>query len=289
MRNCGGRIQSHQFKVIFDEKTKNEALLTKNCLSLFVNSNIMEQFNPSTLAGKQILVTGASSGIGKGMALACAKMGATVIVTGRNVERLNETLNLLPEGDHKAISADLTKAEDIDRLVSELPKLDGLVQCAGVGSRVACKMVTQADIDHIMKPNLEAPVLLQAAILAKKKINKAASIVYIASRAANAPTVGNAIYSASKGAIISYAKCLALELAPRQIRVNCICPAMVWTDLIIQDGLTKEEMEEAQLKYPLKRYGQPEDIANLAIYMLSNASAWMTGSAVDLTGGAIDL
>lgn len=249
----------------------------------------MEQFNPFTLAGKQILVTGASSGIGKGIALACAKMGATVIVTGRNVERLNETLNQLPEGDHKAISADLTKAEDIDRLVSELPKLDGLVQCAGVGSRIACKMMTQADIDHIMKPNLEAPVLLQAAILAKKKINKAASIVYIASRAANAPTVGNAIYSASKGAIISYAKCLALELAPRQIRVNCICPAMVWTDLIIQDGLTKEEMEEAQLKYPLKRYGQPEDIANLAIYMLSNASAWMTGSAVDLTGGAIDL
>ena len=249
----------------------------------------MEQFNPFTLAGKQILVTGASSGIGKGIALACAKMGATVIVTGRNVERLNETLNQFPEGDHKAISADLTKAEDIDRLVSELPKLDGLVQCAGVGSRVACKMMTQVDIDHIMKPNLEAPVLLQAAILAKKKINKAASIVYIASRAANAPTVGNAIYSASKGAIISYAKCLALELAPRQIRVNCICPAMVWTDLIIQDGLTKEEMEKAQLKYPLKRYGQPEDIANLAIYMLSDASAWMTGSAVDLTGGAIDL
>lgn len=256
-----------------------------------------ETFNPFSLTGKTILVTGASSGIGKGIALACAKMGATVVVTGRNFERLNETLNQMLDStsslqasvEHKAISADLTKAEDIDRLVGELPKLDGLVQCAGVGSRVACKMMTQADIDHIMKPNLEAPVLLQAAILAKKKINKAASIVYIASRAANAPTVGNAIYSASKGAIISYAKCLALELAPRQIRVNCICPAMVWTDLIIQDGYTKEEMEEAQLKYPLKRYGQPEDIANLAIYMLSGASAWMTGSSVDLTGGAIDL
>lgn len=249
----------------------------------------MEQFNPFSLAGKQILVTGASSGIGKGIALTCAKMGATVIVTGRNVERLNDTFNQMPEGDHRAIPADLTKADEIANLVDQLPKLDGLVQCAGVGSRVACKMMTQADIDHIMKPNLEAPVLLQAAILAKKKINKAASIVYIASRAANAPTVGNAIYSASKGAIISYAKCLALELAPRQIRVNCICPAMVWTDLIIQDGYTKEEMEEAQLKYPLKRYGQPEDIANLAIYMLSDASSWMTGSAVDLTGGAIDL
>lgn len=249
----------------------------------------MEQFNPFTLVGKQILVTGASSGIGRGIVLTCAKMGATVIVTGRNVERLNETLSMCPEGNYKLIPADLTKAEDIERLVNELPKLDGLVQCAGVGSRVACKMITQTDIDHIMKPNIEAPMLLQAAILSKKKLNKAASIVYIASRAASAPAIGNAIYSASKGAIISYAKCLALELAPRLIRVNCICPAMVWTDLIIQDGFTKEEMEEAQLQYPLKRYGQPEDIANLAVYMLSDASLWMTGSVVDLTGGALGL
>lgn len=98
--------------------------------------------------------------------------------------------------------------------------------------------------------------------------------------------MGNAIYSASKGAIISYAKCLAVELAPRQIRVNCICPAMIWTELILQGGLTKEEMEEAQLRYPLKRYGQPEDVANLALYLLSDAAAWMTGSAIDLTGGA---
>jgi len=246
----------------------------------------MEQFNPFSLAGKQILVTGASSGIGKAIALACAKMGATVIVTGRNVQRLNETLSLMPEGDHKAISADLTKAVDIDTLAAAIPKLDGLVQCAGVGSRVPCKGMTQADIDYIMKPNLEAPVLLQSAILTKKKLKKVSSIIYIASRAYDSPSVGNAIYSASKGAIISYARCLALELAPRQIRVNCICPAMIWTDLIIQEGLTKEELEEAQLKYPLKRYGQPEDVANLALYLLSDASTWMTGSAIDLSGGA---
>lgn len=246
----------------------------------------MKQFNPFSLVDKQILVTGASSGIGKAIAIACSKMGATVFITGRNVERLNETLGQMSDGNHKVISADLTKAEDIERLVNELPKLDGLVQCVGVGSRVLCKQISQTDIDYVMKPNLEAPVLLQTSTLAKK-INKNASIVYIASRAANAPSVGNAIYSASKGAIMAYAKCLALELAPRQIRVNCICPAMVWTDLIIQDGVTKEEMEEAQLKYPLSRYGQPDDIANLALYMLSDASSWMTGSAVDLTGKAV--
>lgn len=244
----------------------------------------MEQFNPFSLVGKQILVTGASSGIGKGIALACAKMGATVIITGRNVERLNETLSLMSEGDHKAISADLTKAEDIDRLVSELPKLDGLVQCAGVGSRVPCKQISKDDIAHVMQPNMEAPILLQTALLSKKKINKASSIVYIASRAYQSPSMGNAVYSASKGAIVAYAKCLALELASRQIRVNCICPGMVWTDLITND-VDKETLEEAQLRYPLKRFGTTDDVANLAIYLLSDASGWMTGSCVDISGG----
>ena len=245
----------------------------------------MEQFNPFTLVGKQILVTGASSGIGKAIAVACDKMGAKVIVTGRNVERLNETLNLMSEGDHKAISADLTKAEDIESLVAELPKLDGLVQCAGVGSRVPCKNIGKEDLQHVFMPNVEAPILFQTAILSKRKINKAASIVYVASRAANAPSVGNAAYSASKGAIISYAKCLALELAPRLIRVNCICPGMVWTELILKDGVDKEQLEQSQLTYPLKRFGQPEDIANLAIYLLSDASSWMTGSSLDISGG----
>ncbi|QIU96102.1 SDR family NAD(P)-dependent oxidoreductase [Bacteroides faecium] len=244
----------------------------------------MEQFNPFSLVGKQILVTGASSGIGKGIALACAKMGATVIITGRNVERLNETLSLMSEGDHKAISADLTKAEDIDRLVSELPKLDGLVQCAGVGSRVPCKQISKDDIAHVMQPNMEAPILLQTALLSKKKINKASSIVYIASRAYQSPSMGNAVYSASKGAIVAYAKCLALELASRQIRVNCVCPGMVWTDLITND-VDKETLEGAQLRYPLKRFGTTDDVANLAIYLLSDASGWMTGSCVDISGG----
>lgn len=249
----------------------------------------MEQFNPFTLSGKQILVTGASSGIGRGIALACAKMGATVVVMGRNVERLDETLSLMPVGDHKVISADLTKAEDIDRLVNELPKLDGFVQCAGVGSRVACKDITQETIDYTMNANFEAPVLLQSAILKKKKINKAASIVYIASIAAWSPSMGNGIYSASKGAIISYAQCLAQELAPRLIRVNCICPAMVWTDLILQEGVTREDLQEDEKRYPLKRYGTPEDIANLAVYLLSDASAWMTGSKIEISGGVIKL
>ena len=242
-------------------------------------------FNPFSLEGKTVLVTGASSGIGQAIAIACSKMKATVLITGRNIQKLEYTLSLLEGDNHQILIADLTNETDINNLVSQLPKLDGIVYNAGIGSRKLCKMIEKEDIDTVMSTNFSSSVLLQSAILSAKKINKDASIVFIASRAAESPSIGNAIYSASKGAIISYAKCLGLELAPRQIRVNCICPAMVWTDLIIQEGVSKEELEEAQLKYPLKRYGKPEDIAYLAIYLLSNASNWMTGSVLDITGG----
>lgn len=246
----------------------------------------MTGFNPFSLEGKVILVTGASSGIGRGIAVTCSKMGATVILTGRNQMKLGASLALLNEGDHKMIAADLTDAESMNRMVSELPTLDGVVHCAGIGQRVLCKMATEHDVDSVMDVNYKAPVLLQTELLKQKKINKGASIVFVASIATWSPSVGNAFYSASKGAIASYANCLALELAPRKIRINCISPAMVWTDLIYQEGVEEEQLKEDESKYPLKRYGQPEDIANLAVYMLSDASTWMTGSNVKISGGA---
>lgn len=244
--------------------------------------------NPFTLAGKTILVTGASAGIGRGIAIACAQMGASVIITARNIARLQETLASMQGDGHMVISADLTNEAERTALVEQLPALDGIVHCAGVGARVPCKNIEQSDIDHVMQPNFMAPVLLQTELLSSKKINKAASIVFIASRAAEMPSIGNAVYSASKGAIISYAKCLALEMAPRKVRVNCICPAMVWTDLALV-GASREQLEQAEQLYPLKRYGTPEDIAYLAVYMLGDVSGWMTGSCVDITGGAKEL
>lgn len=244
----------------------------------------MEDFNPFTLQGKQILVTGASSGIGRGIAVACARMGATVIVIGRNEERLNDVVSLMPGSDHKVFVADLNNKESICILSSNVPKLDGIVHCAGVANRIPCKAITQNDIDYVMKTNIEAPMLLQAELLRQKKLNKSCSIVFIASRAANSPSMGNSIYSASKGAVISYAKCLALELAPRQIRVNCISPGMVWTDLIT-NVLNEDDLKIAEQNYPLKRFGKVEDVANLAIYLLSDASSWMTGGSIDISGG----
>lgn len=245
----------------------------------------MTTFNPFTLEGKTILVTGASSGIGRGIAIACSKMGATVIINGRNEQRLAETMTEMQGEENISLAADLSDSNSLTEMVSRLPKLDGIVHCAGIGQRVLCKQLQEADLDTMMDVNFKAPVMLQTEILKQKKINKGASIVFLASIASDSPSIGNAVYSASKGAIISYANCLALELAPRKIRVNCILPAMIWTDLILKGGITEEELKEDEKKYPLKRYGKPEDIANLSIYLLSNAAAWMTGSSIKITGG----
>ena len=245
----------------------------------------MTCFNPFSLEGKTILVTGASSGIGRGIAVTCSKMGATVILNGRNQLKLSSTLAQMEAGEHKYFSADLTNTESMSRMVSELPALDGVVHCAGMGQRVLCKAATEQDMESVMDANFKGPVLLQTELLKQKRIKKGSSIVFVASIATWSPSIGNAFYSASKGAIVSYANCLALELAPRMVRVNCISPAMVWTDLVLQEGVDEEQLKEDERKYPLKRYGRPEDIANLAVYMLSDASIWMTGSNVKISGG----
>ena len=245
----------------------------------------MTGYNPFSLEGKTILVTGASSGIGRCIAVICSKMGATVIINGRNMERLQETLSQMGGEGHAIAKGDLTDAGSLLAMVETLPKFDGVVHCAGIGQRILCKDLHVEDVNQVMDVNFKAPVMLQAELLRHKKINKGASIVFVASIASWSPSFGNSVYSASKGAVISYANCLSLELAPRKIRVNCISPAMVWTDLIQNDAIDVEQLKEDEQTYPLKRYGQPEDIANLAVYMLSDASAWMTGSNVKISGG----
>ena len=242
-------------------------------------------FNPFSLEGKTILVTGASSGIGQGVAVACSKMGAKLLINGRDHNRLKATMVKLEGEGHKMIPADLTDIKSVSGLIESLPPLDGVVHCAGIGQRILCRLATERDVDIVMDTNFKAPVLLQTELIKQKKINKGASIVFIASISTWSPSIGNVFYSASKGAIVSYANCLALELAPRRVRVNCISPAMVWTDLILQEGVEEEQLKADEQKYPLKRYGTPEDVANLAIYMLSDASSLMTGSNVKLSGG----
>lgn len=248
------------------------------------------EYNPFSLVNKCILVTGASSGIGRAIAVECSRIGAKVVITARNIDRLKETFNALSGDGHECIVADLNNVEDIDNLANSVPNLDGIVHCAGISNRTLSKMVRPKDIESVMGTNFNAPVLLQRSLLKRKKVKNGSSIIFIASRAPFAPTIGNGLYAASKGAIIAYSKVLGLELASQNVRVNCICPAMVWTELIRRDGdLMGVDYHELEKSYPLGRYGKPEDIAFLSIYLLSDCSCWMTGSCIDITGGANSL
>lgn len=250
----------------------------------------MADYNPFSLCGKTVLVTGASSGIGRGIAVECAKMGARVVLTGRNEERLRETLSQMPLAEnteaHLVVPADLTNTESIDALVAQLPILNGVVQNAGINKRMTCQFIKEGDMQNILRTNLEAPILLQKALLKKKKIADGGSVVFMTSRAIDCPSVGNSIYSASKAGLAAYAQVLALEVAPRKIRVNCIAPGMVWTELLNNTKIDLETYKENEKSYPLGRYGVPADIAPLAVYLLSGVSSWMTGSQVRITGGA---
>ena len=243
-------------------------------------------YNPFSLENKKILVTGASSGIGKAIAIECSKMGAKVVVTGRNEQRLQETYGQL-EGTHPAyIVADLSKKEDIETLAKQIDSLNGLVNCAGLTIPKPFKFLQEEDIQEVMTINFNAPLLLTQLLVKKKKLQKAASIVFISSISGiKVSYIGNSIYSASKGAINGFCKGLALELAPQQIRVNTVIPGMVETNIVSGGEVTQEQMEADKQKYPLKRYGKPEEVAYAVVYLLSDASSWVTGSNLLIDGG----
>ena len=245
--------------------------------------------NPFSLEGKCILVTGASSGIGRGIAVACAKMGAKVVVTGRNQERLNNTIAMLDGDDHLAIAADLSKQEGINELVEQCPSFNGVVHCAGIPTIRGVKHIDRSLLEEITAINEIAPILLTSALLKKKKIQKQSSIVFIASMSGVfVGNIGESPYSATKGALSGFTKSAAFELAAQGTRVDTICPGVVETKLL---DLSNELFSEDQLKdtmlgrYPLKRFGKPEDIANGAVYLLSDASSWVTGINLLIDGG----
>ena len=248
----------------------------------------MAASSPFSLVGKTVLVTGASSGIGRAVAQCCAAAGASVVLSGRNQVRLGETLTSLDTtagASHTVLPCDLCDTQAVRLMVQGLPPLDGIVHCAGIGQMLLCKQIEESDVDSVMATNFKGAVMLQAELLRHKRVSKGASIVFVSSQAVNLPTAGNGVYSASKGALVSYANCLALELAPRLVRVNCILPGMVWTDLIFEGGLTEEDLRKDEAGYPLKRYGTPLDVAHLALFLLTPASSWMTGAKITLDGG----
>lgn len=243
-------------------------------------------YNPYSLEGKTILVTGASSGIGRASAIECSKLGAQVILTARNEERLKETLSAMEGDNHLVIPCDLSEEASIDNLVTTIPEIQGLLNNAGYTKTLPVQFINGKDLTSILGVNTIAPILLLQKLLKKKKLKKGASVVYTSSMAGMGHgSVGNAMYSASKGAISAFIRCAAKELAPKGIRVNAVCPAMVDTGILSSGTISSEQLEENKKYYPLGRFGKPEEIAWAIIYLLSDASAWVTGDNLILDGG----
>ena len=242
--------------------------------------------NPFSLEGKTILVTGASSGIGQATAVECASMGARVVITGRNAERLQATRDQSGDQCEAMIPADLTDKESVENLVKALPPLDGAVLCAGNSTTLPLQFGTREKFDEMFDVNFFAPVELLRLMYKKKVLQKGASVVLIASIGGTHSFMpGNGVYGASKAALNSIMKYAAREYASRKVRVNSICPGMVDTPLIHRGTITEEQLAEDAKRYPLGRYGQPKDIANGAIFLLSDASSWLTGHDLVIDGG----
>lgn len=242
-------------------------------------------YNPFSLEGKTILITGAAGGIGRAMAIECVKMGARLFLTDVVKEGLDATIDMLEGEGHEIIVADLTNDEQLDSLVSALPALDGMVSNAGITKPAPVKFIKKEDLQRIISINAMAPICLTQKLLKKKKFNDGGSLVFTVSIGGVYTTApGNAMYGASKGALQVFVKNVALEMAPK-LRCNSINPGMVNTGLVKGGIYSDEDKVRDLMTYPLRRYGEPRDIALAAVYLLSDASSWMTGHSLIIDGG----
>ena len=248
----------------------------------------MESYNPYSLDGKTILITGGAGGIGSAVAKICVELGARVVLTDIREEALATVLSSLPKSQtgesHLSFCTDLTDAEQLAKLVKSCPQLDGVVLNAGVMKLTLTQFITEEELVRIQKINLNAPILLSRSLLKKKKIIKGGSIVFTASAAGvYRVSPGNGIYATTKCGIDAFMRTVAMEMGPKGIRCNSVNPGMVETALI--GSFTEEQKEKEKLNYPLRRFARPEDIAYGIAYLLSDASSFVTGTALKIDGG----
>ena len=243
-------------------------------------------YNPYSLVGKTILVTGASSGIGQATAVECSKMGAQVVITGRNEQRLQETLSILEGEGHQAIALDLSTKDGVHQLVEEVPVVDGLFNNAGITVAKPIGFLSEQELDSIFDINLKAPILLTSLMVKKKKIRKGGSIVFTSSIGKFIEAPGGSLYSSSKGGLSSFMRGAALELAAKQIRCNALLPGMIETSIMEKkQAISVEQWEKNKQLYPMKRFGTPQEVAWAAVYLFSDASSFITGSELIIDGG----
>jgi NAD(P)-dependent dehydrogenase (short-subunit alcohol dehydrogenase family) len=213
-------------------------------------------------------------------------MGAKLVITGRNAERLNDVFTQLVGLSHTQIVIDLEQENAPQLLLDHVDKLDGIVHSAGIVFSVPFKFLSVDKLSQIMRVNFEIPYVLTQGIIKSKKIQKNASLIFVSSVAYNTGLIGNSAYSASTGAISAMIKSIALELATQKIRVNAVCPGMVETNLIKEiSSVSLEQLKaDEQRNYPLG-YGKPEDVAHSIVFLLSDASSWITGTNLVIDGG----
>ena len=242
--------------------------------------------NPFSLEGKTIFITGASCGIGRAVAIECSKMGADLLITGRDKSRLDETFAELKKGNHQKFITELREPAKVENLVKLLPNIDGAVLNAGITEIQPVGFIKPETLQSVIDINTISPILMTNQLVKLKKMKKPSSIVFTSSVAGvfNS-SVGNSIYSTSKGALHAFMKNAALELAIKGIRCNSVNPGLVSTKLLDQAGITQIQRKELAKQYPLKRLGHPEDVAHAIIYLLSNASNWVTGTSLVIDGG----
>ena len=237
------------------------------------------------LHNKTVLITGASSGLGRQIAISCAQRGAQVIITGRDASRLQQTFDQLQGEGHRQILAEQTQAEERAALARSIPALHGVVHCAGKQMLSPIRLLSEALMTQMYEVNFLAPVMLTQQLLQNKKISPGASIIFMLSTSAHIGTPAVGPYSAMKSGLLGIIRCLAMEQGKHRVRVNGISPSVIPTPMWGEHDQT-EPLKAQRARHPLG-LGTPEDVANAAIYLLSDASRWVTGTSLVMDGGVV--
>ena len=248
--------------------------------------------NPFNLKDKLILITGASSGIGRQCAINCSSMGASVVIFGRDRERLEETkqMMILPQ-DILSYSIDLLDYKNIEEAVKDIVgkkgKISGLINCAGISTTIPLNVISPEKMEHYLQTNVIGPVnLVKQVVKSNHFCDSGGSIIFISSVMGCVGEAGKSLYALTKGALNAATRSLAIELAPKKIRVNAILPGVVETPMSKKSYYSNNEESLNKIKYlhPLG-LGRPDDVANACVYLLSDASLWVTGTKLIVDGG----
>lgn len=246
--------------------------------------------NPMDLSGRTILITGASSGLGKGIAELVARLGARVILVARDAARLESARDCLAGSGHVVEAFDLVQTDGIPGWMRDMGQrqgvVHGLVHCAGVLTTKPLRMQTAMDWEKSMGLNVTAAAALAKGFRQKGVCAESGSIVFLSSVMALAGQPGQVLYSATKGALVAMTRSMALELAREGIRVNCVAPAVVMTGMSesLKKNTSPEQFAEITAMHPLG-LGRPEDVAHAVAFLLADTARWITGTTLTVDGG----